>query len=155
MEPVRFRAFLDTNVLLDVLCTHGRPSSEASAIIFQAIRSGYLEGFLTTQSIIDAAYILSRTAKPFDRESFGQCILSIMNYVNINAIHMLEIRDAILNGNGDLEDDSLFAHAEALGCDAIITSDRAFRNRKEDSGIQFFTPESFIAACGASVPGVE
>ncbi len=145
MVTFKFRAFLDTNVLLDVLSTSERPSSEASEQVFEAIRSGIFEGFITTQSIIDAAYILSRQHSRFDREAFGQCILSMMNYLNINAIHPFDIRDAVFHGKGDLEDDSLFAHAEALGCDAIITSDRKFRQQKEASGMLFFTPEAFLA----------
>ena len=145
METFKFRAFLDTNVLLDVLCTPKRPSAEASAVIFQAVRSGIFEGFITTQSILDAAYILSRQGGSFDREAFGQCILSMMNYLNINAIHLFDIRDAVLHGDGDLEDDAQFAHAEALACDAIITSDRGFRSRKGTDGILFFTPETFVA----------
>ncbi len=144
MVGSKFRAFLDTNVLIDVLCTPGRPSAEASVTIFQAIRSGFLEGFITTQSIIDAAYILSRLSGRFDREAFGRCILAMSDYLNINAIHIFDIRDAILHGSGDLEDDSQFAHADALGCDAIITSDKSFRRRETGSGPQFFTPESFV-----------
>ena len=144
MAGSKFRAFLDTNVLLDVLCTPKRPSAEASATIFQAIRSGILEGFITTQSIIDAAYIISRLSSCFDRDAFGECILAMSNYLNINAIHILEIRDAIFRGDGDLENDSQFAHADALGCDAIITSDKSFRRRETGSGPQFFTPESFV-----------
>lgn len=145
MVEFKFKAFLDTNVLLDVLCTPKRPSADASAVVFQAIRSGYLEGVITTQSILDAAYILSRTSGRFDREAFGQCILSMMNFLNINAIHIFDIRDAVLRGDGDLEDDTLFAHAEAEGCDAVITSDREFRCRKDASGIPFFTPEEFVS----------
>lgn len=53
--------------------------------------------------------------------------------------------DAILHGDGDLEDDALFSHADAEGCDAIITSDREFRRRKESSGLPFYTPEAFVA----------
>ena len=145
METIKLRAFLDTNILLDVLCTPKRPSAEASEQIFAAMRSGIIEGFITTQSILDAVYILSRTTGHFDREAFGECILSMMNYININAIHIFDIRDGILRGDGDLEDDAQFAHADALGCDAIITSDREFRHRKESSGIPIFTPEAFVA----------
>lgn len=121
MVGFKFKALLATNVLLDVLCTPKRPSADASALIFQAIRSGYLEGVITTQRILDAAYILSRISKPFDREAFGRSILSIMDFVNIDAIHFLDIRDA------------------------IITSDREFRRRKESSGLPFYTPEAFVA----------
>lgn len=145
METFKFRAFLDTNVLLDVLCTPKRPSAEASETIFQAIRTGIFEGFITTQSLVDAAYILSRLSGRFDREAFGQCVLAMTNYLNINAINVFDIRNAIIRSDGDLEDDAQFAHAEDLGCDAIITSDRTFRQRKDGSGPQFFTPESFVA----------
>lgn len=145
METFKFRAFLDTNVLLDVLCTPKRPSAEASATIFQAVRTGIFEGFITTQSLIDAAYILSRLSGRFDREAFGQCVLAMTNYLNINAINVFDIRNAIIRSDGDLEDDAQFAHAEALGCDAIITSGRSFRQLESDSGPQFFTPESFVA----------
>lgn len=145
MEPIKYRAFLDTNLLLDVLCTPKRPSAEASARIFQAARDGGIEAFITTQSIIDAAYILSRIASPFDREAFGRSILSMMNFLNIGSIHYFEIRDAVLHGDGDLEDDAQFAHAAALGCDAIITSDRGFRSRKGGSNISIFTPEDFVS----------
>lgn len=48
-------------------------------------------------------------------------------------------------GSEDLEDDAQFAHADALGCDAIITSDRGFRSHKGTDGILFFTPETFVA----------
>lgn len=145
MDAVKFKALLDTNVLLDVLATPDRPSAESSRIIFQAIRSGYLEGVITTQSILDAAYILSRTGPSYDPEAFGRRILSIMNYVNIDYIHPLDIREAILHPGGDLEDDALFAHAEAEGCDAVITSDRRFRQQKEASGVPFYTPDAFAA----------
>lgn len=145
METFKYRALLDTNVLVDVLCAASRPSAEASRLIFEAVRSGIFEGFVTTQSILDAAYILSRLCEPFSRDGFGQSILKMSNYLNIESIHIFDIRDAILRAEGDLEDDSLFAHADALGCDAVITSDRSFRNRKADSGPQLFTPESFAA----------
>lgn len=145
MVNFKYRVFLDTNVLLDVLCTPDRPSAASSRLIFEAIRTGIFEGFLTTQSILDAAYILSRLCEPFSRDGFGQSILKMSNYLNIESIHIFDIRDAILRAEGDLEDDSLFAHADALGCDAVITSDRSFRNRKADSGPQLFTPESFAA----------
>ena len=144
MDAVKFKALLDTNILLDVLCTSKRPSAEASALIFQAIRDGYLEGVVTTQSIMDAAYILSRISTPFDREAFGRSILSMTNYLNINAIHIFHVCDAILHPSTELEDDALFAHADAEGCDAIITSDQGFLNRKDTGGILLISPEDFL-----------
>lgn len=60
MVNFKYRVFLDTSVLLDVLCTPDRPSAASSRLIF--------EGFLTTQSILDAFYILSRQGGPSSRE---------------------------------------------------------------------------------------
>lgn len=68
MVNFKYRVFLDTNVLLDVLCTPDRPSAASSRLIFEAIRTGIFEGFLTTQSILDAFYILSRQGSPSSRE---------------------------------------------------------------------------------------
>ena len=145
MGRFKYRAFLDTNILVDVLSATPRPSTEASQLIFEAVRSGIFEGFITTQSILDAAYILSRLSAPYDRDRLGRSILQISNYLNIESIHIFDIQDAILHAQGDLEDDSLFARADALGCDAVITSDRGFRNREDGSGPEFFTPEDFVS----------
>lgn len=67
-----------------------------------------------------------------------------MNYFYVDSIHILDIREAIKDSDGDLEDDAQFAHAQAEGCYAIITSDREFRRRKGTSGILFFSPEEFV-----------
>lgn len=144
MEKNKFKVFLDTNVLLDVLSVPQRASADASRIVVQAVFSGIVEGVLTTQSILDAAYILSRTSDSFDREGFGRCVLTLMNYFYVDSIHIFDIRDAIKDSDGDFEDDAQFAHAQAEGCDAIITSDREFRRRKGASGILFFSPEEFV-----------
>ncbi|MBR4771378.1 MAG: PIN domain-containing protein [Bacteroidales bacterium] len=144
MGKVKYKIFLDTNVLLDVLCPDNRPSSEASRIIFQAVYTGLMEAVITTQSILDAAYILSRVNDHFDREAFGRCVLSMMDFMTIDSIHIFDIRDAILRPGKDLEDDAQAEHAQAEGCDAIITSDRDFRRRSDGSGILFFSPEEFV-----------
>ena len=143
MDAIKFKALLDTNVLLDVLCAAGRPSAKASEVIFQAIRDGYLEGVVTTQSILDAAYILSRIGESFDREAFGRSILAMMNFINIHSIHCFDVRDAILHPGTELEDDALYAHADAEGCDAIITSDRGFLQRDNTCSILLLSPEEF------------
>ena len=144
MGKVKYKVFLDTNVLLDVLCPDNRPSSGASRIIFQAAYSGLMEAVITTQSILDAAYILSRVNDHFDREAFGRCIMSMMDFMTVDPIHIFDIRDAILRPRKGLEDDAQAEHAQAEGCDAIITSDRDFLRRNDGSGILFFSPEEFV-----------
>lgn len=145
MVTFKYRAFLDTNVLLDVLCVPERPSAASSRLIFESIRAGILEGILSTQSILDAHYILSRLGDASGHEALGQSILSLSNYLNIESIHIFDIKDAIRAGAKDLEDEALFAHAYGMGCDAIITSDRVFRKHKTGAGPEMFTPDTFAA----------
>ena len=94
------KVFLDTNVLLDVLCRSGRPSAEASCQILQAIRSGRMEGVITTQSIVDAAFILSRGNV---QQPFLQAIETLLRFVNVRPIDAMDIRDALLHPTGDFD----------------------------------------------------
>ena len=64
---MRVKVFIDTNVLMDVLLGD-RASSEASGKIFNAVREGRLEGLLTTQTLIDAAYVLEKSRLPFQEQ---------------------------------------------------------------------------------------
>lgn len=139
------KVFLDTNVLLDLLSATERPSSEASRMIFQAIRSGYLEGVLTTQSIVDANYILSRLGQGFSAEAFSRAVLSLLNFVNISSLDSFDIHAALLHPSGDFEDDVQFAHAEAEGCDVFVTSDQGLLNRTSEIGMIILPPTQIIA----------
>lgn len=139
------KVFLDTNVLLDLLSAAERPSSEASRMIFQAIRSGYLEGVLTTQSIVDANYILSRLGQGFSAEAFSRAVLSLLNFVNISSLDSFDIHAALLHPSGDFEDDVQFAHAEAEGCDVFVTSDQGLLNRTSEIGMIILPPTQFVA----------
>ncbi len=142
------KVFLDTNVLLDVLCRSGRPSAEASSQILQAIRSGRMEGVITTQSIVDAAYILSRGNV---QQPFLQAIETLLRFVNVRPIDAMDIRDALLHPTGDFEDDVQFACAETEGCDLVITSDRKRLNRTKVPGeMLYFSPETFVARMAES-----
>ena len=143
----RIKVFLDTNVLIDVLSLTPRPSSAASDVIFQAIRSGQLEGEISTQSIIDASYLLSRMPG-FSKAQFGENVLRLFNYVNIDSISSFDTRSALLHPTADYEDDAHYAFAVSTGCDVVITSDEAFHARARWSGypdIPFFTPQEFVA----------
>ncbi len=139
----KIKVLLDTNILVDVLCEHDRLSTPASAVIIQAIRDGKLEGALTTQSIVDASYILSRMPG-FSDGTFRNGILKIMNFVNIEYIHYFDIRDAILQPGRDFEDDVHYAHAISESCDMIITSDAEFRKNRNTAELPVLSPEEFV-----------
>ena len=78
------KAFLDTNVLLDILMD-SRPEHEAALFLLQVIRSGDISGCLTTQSIIDAAYVQTQRLKA-PSATFKQSIKTITGIVDVLAI---------------------------------------------------------------------
>ena len=139
-----FRAVLDTNVLLDILIGESRPSFKASARILQAARDGKMELFLTTQSIIDASYIMSRTPGS-SASGFDAAVSYLLDSINVESRDYFDLRRALRDRTDDFEDDVLFAYAEAKGGDAIITSDKGFARRRKDGDILFLTPEELVS----------
>lgn len=141
---MRGKVFIDTNVLLDILIE--RPSSKAARDIFYAVKCGKIEGVITTQSIVDAAYVLRKRGQEF-LDAYYERAVQLFNYFNEEQLNAFDMLYASRHMSGDFEDDVQFARAVDCCCDAIITNDREFRktHEGEDPHIQFFTPEEFIA----------
>ena len=137
---MKSKVFIDTNVLMDVLLG-SRPSSEASGIIFRAIKEGRLEGVITTQSLVDAAYSLEKQGLHF-QDSF----LKIFNFLNVETLDTFDLRHACIHGRGDFEDDAQYSKAVEVSCDFFVTNDRKFRQRyeTEEESIRFYTPEEMV-----------
>ena len=146
MEQRHLKVLIDTNVLLDVICPDERPSSDASATILRAIKEGFLEGELSTQSIIDAAYIASQTEGRMV-EGFRSKILELSTFVNIDSMDFPSVMQAVKNCTGDFEDDAQFAFAYYTGCDIVLTGDKDFHARcgSKSPHIRFFSPKDFLA----------
>ncbi|MBR1698849.1 MAG: PIN domain-containing protein [Bacteroidales bacterium] len=140
----RIKVFLDTNVLLDVLCEERRPYSEASKIVFQAIKSGLLEGELTTQSFLDASYILCRGR---NNPALSERLLRLMDFINVDSIDSFNIREALATPKGDFEDDAQYACAIEGACDIFLTHDQELIKQYKDVNphIRFYTPQEFVA----------
>ena len=143
-SKTRTRVFLDTNIILDVLSSGTRLHREASRKIIQAVCNGEMEAFITTQSILDTQYVLSKEGS-FSFSKFSQVMLFIMSFVNVIQIDGLSIREALKNPTGDFEDDAQFIQADSEGFDVIVTSDRRFLARQEDNGPLLLSPEGLIA----------
>ena len=140
----KYRVFLDTNVLLDTLLGNTRPAYVASTSILQAAKQGLLEVFITTQSIIDASYICSRIPD-YNDNSFNNAVKELLNFANVDYINSFDLNRVLKARTGDFEDDAQFQHADFIECDALITSDKAFRNSKRETEMLFFSPEEFLA----------
>ena len=136
------KVFLDTNVLIDVLSSEERLSTDYSGRIFQELRDNRIEGVITIQSIVDASYIFRHDNDSLDL--FRDRILQIRNYVNLEPLDYSDLQDALLSDPSDFEDELQCYHAVGAGCDFFITSDRRLKNRHTKTGMRFCTPEEFV-----------
>lgn len=132
------KAFLDTNIILDILM-ESRESHVDSASILQVADAGHIATVISTQSILDAYYVSVDVAKT-SPDDFKAALNEILSVTKVDAIDEQAIRAAIRSRNNDLEDAAQIACADAAGCDCIISSDKKMRR---DSHIKVYTPAEF------------
>lgn len=139
---MKIKAFLDTNVLMDIL-QEGRPNTAFSRVIFQAVWNREIEAVLTTQSIIDASYIAQKTGI---RQAFFDTVNKCCDHINIDQINSFDLRFACQHYNGDFEDDSLYYRALDTYCDVFITSDKELIRRYDgkNKNLRIMSPEAFV-----------
>jgi predicted nucleic acid-binding protein len=136
------KAFIDTNILLDYLVS-GRPLQKDAIRIFEGARRNYYNLVLTTQSIIDAAYVSKKSgAELADISNFFDWLTL---HINMEAIDSFDIREALKSEDPDFEDASQFAHAESSRCDFFITSDKKLLEKKSDNGMTVLSPTDFVS----------
>ena len=136
------KAFLDTNILLDYIIEN-RPHQKESKIILEGARRNSYNVVVTTQSVIDTAYIAKREgAARHDTDAFFDWLAL---HINMEGIDSFDILEALKSDNPDFEDSAQFAHAETANCDVFITSDKSMLMRKSDTGMSVMTPEEFVA----------
>lgn len=133
------KAFLDTNVLLDILM-ESRAEHEAAIFLLQVIRSGDITGCLTTQSIIDAAYVQTQRLKA-PSASFKHAIKTLSGIVDFLAITPEDINSANRSPVDDYEDAAQLSCALRSGCDVIITSDKKYSDYTD---VETFTPQQLV-----------
>ena len=132
------KAFLDTNVLLDILM-ESRENNVDSATILNVAEHGYICAVVSTQSILDSYYVFTRAEKQ-PLESFKTSLKDILSVVSVASIDENNLKAAISSSNEDFEDASQIDCALAAGCDCIISSDRKM---KRDSTLIVYTPKEF------------
>ena len=120
------KAFLDTNVLFDLLMK-SRFGHEAAIAILQVARCGDISACLTTQSIVDAAYIQTQRLKA-PAPAFKEAVRLIGSIVELLPILPEDIEWANRSEIDDYEDAVQLSCALRSGCDVIVTSDKKYRN---------------------------
>lgn len=130
------KAFLDTNILIDVL--EQRPGYEDSLAILQMGLDGTISLAVTDLTLINIVYICRKNAgidKIYDFITF------ICKFIDVFAIGKEPIVEAIGARHRDFEDYIQYATAKRNGMDCIVT-----RNVKDYilPDIDVFMPSDFL-----------
>lgn len=141
------KAFIDTNVLLDLI-VENRPENPVAKRLFSAADAGYFECCLSTQSIIDANYTATKCGVTFD--VFKSTLQQLRSFIKILAIDELDLLWASEHHSGDFEDDAQYASAYNGVCDYFITRDKALLELNSPfCPMTVITPSDFVAAMEA------
>jgi len=141
MEQIlKVKAFLDTNILLDIL-VQGRNNALPSAIILDSAMLKKVELFSCIQSYLDISYIL-RNAN--GKKNLFTLLEWMLNHTNVEYPDRFDVWEAMESGGKDFEDEVLVAHAKSIACDYFTTSDQELL-QKEIPGMHFLTPEDFVS----------
>ena len=139
---MRIKVFFDTNILVDVLLGN-RPHSEASRGVFQTVYDHVAEGVISSQSMVDATYILEKVKDAHFIDQY----LDIANHFNLEPVDFFDLKSACTNFTGDFEDDALYQVALHSACDVIVTSDKSFIRtyQHKNPRLLVMTPEEYMA----------
>ena len=141
------KVFVDTNVLIDFMQS-SRKGHLVARDCFHLILSGKVEGELSTQSILDAAYICAKD-ESYNDGAFRDTMSMLTVRINIDPIEPSSVRRALDNSNPDIEDSAQIALAYDNVCDFIITNDAKLLKRELPAPLKAMTPEAFIERCKA------
>lgn len=141
------KVFVDTNVLVDFFAPE-RDYYMSAAELLTLILNNTVEAALTTQSILDTAYIC-RKYPSFSIDFFKERIQHLLVRTNVTYIDTFQLGDALEDPHPDIEDNAQICCAYSEGCDVFLTNDKGVLSRKMPSPMQVMTPAAFLARCRA------
>lgn len=131
------KAFLDTNVLLDLLVVRDDERfMEDAATLLQLGKDGFIELYMSALSIPTIAYILKGHTNLQKRRIIKE-LLSMIRVLPSTGEHISDIIDSRI---GDIEDALQFQSALEGDCDLIVSRDRDLRS----GSLPVFTPEELL-----------
>ena len=132
------KLFLDTNVLLDILM-ESRANHFDSATILRMAEKGAVQIVISTQSIIDAAYVFTQKEKT-SLELFKKAVRFILSIATIASISENDIKAALRSDINDFEDAAQLSCAVDSECDFLISSCRKWKGY---TPLPVYTPKEF------------
>lgn len=131
------KVLIDTNILLDVLCS--RPGLvDASSKVWKLCETHLIEGIVCSLSIVNLSYIMRKQLTP---DKIRQIITSLDLIFGLVDLNPSDIKKAIMMPFRDYEDAVQSACAQRLHADYIVT-----RNLKDFTGslVPVICPEDFL-----------
>ncbi|MGK7892079.1 MAG: type II toxin-antitoxin system VapC family toxin [Xenococcus sp. (in: cyanobacteria)] len=113
------QVLIDTNVVLDLL-QEREPFVENAAKLFERIDDGEIEGFITATTITNIDYIVRKAAGKIVAQD---AISQILSDLNICAVDLNVLEQALALNFEDFEDAVQYACAVVHNLDAIVTRD--------------------------------
>ena len=113
------RVLIDTNVVLDLL-QEREPFVENAARLFERIDAVEIEGFITATTITNIYYIVRKAA---GRVVAQDAIAQILSDLNICAVDLNVLEQALALNFEDFEDAVQYSCAVMHNLDAIVTRD--------------------------------
>jgi predicted nucleic acid-binding protein len=117
------KILIDTNIVLDFLLQR-EPFFQNADLLFRAIDSGHVVGYITATTLTDIFYIARRHTGSI--EQARQAISETLTAMVICSVNRVVLESAYMSGLSDFEDAVQIACAVAQELDAITTRDAHF-----------------------------
>jgi predicted nucleic acid-binding protein len=114
------KVLIDTNITLDFLLQRS-PFFQDAELLFQAIESGQVVGYVTATTLTDIFYIARRHTRSVEKAR--QAVAEMLNTMEICSVNRAVLESAFSSSLVDFEDAVQTACAIAQGLDAILTRD--------------------------------
>ena len=132
------KVFVDTNILVDLIADR-RPFSKFAIQLFSKAEERKIKLYTSSHSIATTHYLLK---KYIDEKELRDVLHSILDYLNIVAIDLKNIKKGLKSKHKDFEDALQIISAYSIETlDCIVT-----RNTKDFKGseISVLTPDELI-----------
>lgn len=121
-----------------------RPCKQYAKVIITAAEEHQIQLAVSSQSILDAAYITKKSGLPF--ESFRNSLNYLRSFARIVSIDEVDLMWALAHYSGDFEDDAQYGSAYNSVCDFFITRDKKIMELNDQfNPMTVISPEEFVA----------
>lgn len=115
------KVLVDTNILLDFLLQR-EPFFQDAELLFQALDSGQVVGYVTATTLTDIFYVARRHTKNI--ELARQAVAKTLTVMVVCPVNRAILESAFASGLADFEDAIQIACAVSQGVEAILTRDK-------------------------------